>query len=254
VVIGLLASGLLNGAVETTPTAVALQVALQASETSLPASLTQSPPTSSPTSVVTTEPTAIEANPTAIEPNPTALEPDPTAIIPEPTALPSETHTPSPTPLPPTATPTEAVTSEPVSAVPTINPDAPVMLYWDSEQLTLMNQSRSVVNVSGLSFIQILPSGTAVSFESRNWGGGASPPEAMRSGACYQVFSDQTGISDPPAVCRSRHAFFQVPRQRWFWISSDPEAVFRVERDGEVLAECRIADGQCAITEGVAGN
>jgi serine/threonine protein kinase len=244
--VGLLASGVLTGGVDATPTAVALQ----ASATSLLASATELPPTSS----VTTEPTAIESNPTAIEPNPTALEPDPTALIPEPTALPTETRTPSRTPLPLTAAPTEAVTSGPVSAAPTVDSDAPVMLYWDSEQLTLMNQSRSVVNVSGLSFIQILPSGTAVSFESRNWGGGTSPPEALRSGACYQVFSDQTGVSDPPALCRSRHAFFQVPRQRWFWISSDPEAAFRVERDGEVLAECRIADGQCAINEGVAVN
>jgi serine/threonine protein kinase len=243
--VAVLASGVLTGQANPTPTAMIV----------LEASATPVPPTDSPTELPpTVEPTALEPNPTAMQPDPTALEPNPTAIIPDPTALPTATPTASATPIPPTFTPTGSVTTVSVENLPTRDADAPVMLYWDDEQLTLVNQSQSVVNVSGLLFLQVLPNGTQISFESRNWGEGASPPEAMRSGACYQVFTDQTGVNAPPAVCRSRHAFFQVPRQRWFWIASDPEAVFTVRRNGDLLAECRIADGQCAITNGVAVN
>jgi serine/threonine protein kinase len=235
IVVGLLGAGVLLASrfigtpASQTPTTAAV---LAATETSLPPTATDLPTSATPADTVA--PTALEPDPTAIEPNPTALEPNPTA-------LPSET-----------ATPTEAAMAAPTSdSAPTLDQDTPVMLYWDGDSLTLFNQSSGTVNVSGLTFVQVLPNGSQVSFESRNWGEGTSPPEAMRSGACYQVFTDQSGVSNPPPVCRSRHAFFQVPRQRWFWISADPDATFIVRREGDVLAECRIADGQCAITRGV---
>jgi hypothetical protein len=38
-----------------------------------------------------------------------------------------------------------------------------------------------------------------------------------------------------------------VSSPRWFWISDNPNAHFQVRRGDEVLAECRISDGQCTL-------
>jgi serine/threonine protein kinase len=212
-------------------------------------------PLATPTPTFTATPTAEPTVTQAVALQPTALPTD----IPATATLPA-TPTPEPSATtPPTVTPTLATlttqapgtSSAPLNPVPTVDTSAPVMLYWDAESLILVNQSVGLVNVSGLLFVRVQPNGTQVTFESRNWGEGTSPPEAMRAGACYQVFTDQTGITPPPPQCAARHAFFQVPRQRWFWIADDPDATFRVQRNGDLLAECRIGDGQCAITRGV---
>lgn len=158
-----------------------------------------------------------------------------------PPPLPTNTTAPSPTPAPPSNTPEPSPT---LTETPSL--DAPVLLRWDGNSLNLLNQSNETVDVSGLIFVQSTAD-RDLTFESRLWNGGSRPTDALPAGACFGIVRDDGDRTDTPNYCTARHALWQASFARWFWISDDPTATFEVQRDGVVLATCRIADGECSF-------
>lgn len=140
------------------------------------------------------------------------------------------------------------VTTSPTTLLPA-TPPPDVRLIYDAQGLTLLNAAAEPVDVSDLAFVQRRTDGSTLVFRASMWSNSAASPEALPPGGCFQVWSDdQPGMLALPAACRSRYAWSRVAFPRWFWLSDAPEAVFRVERDNQVLAECPIAAGTCAFS------
>ena len=171
-------------------------------------------------------------------------------------ATPAVTYTPTAavagstagTPAAPTQTAASPSAAEPPAAAA---PPADVRLLYDDQGLTLLNAAAEPVDVSGLTFVQRRADGSALLFRASMWSSGSVSPEALPPGGCFQVWSnEQPGMLELPAACDARYAWSRVAFPRWFWISDAPGAVFTVERDSRLLAECLIAAGTCAFSLG----
>lgn len=210
-------------------------------EESTPEATPSEEPTDEPTetSVVTTTelPTDTPAPTDTTAPSASDTPTDEPTTEPTDTAAPADTNTPEPTPT------TEEA---PVSLVGNAE-EAPVLLVYDDISMALLNQSGDNVDASGLTFVQVDSTGREIDFETRLWNGGSRPTTSLPNGTCFQVYKNTVGDVAAPDVCRARHAFRTVASPRWFWISTDPAATFEVRRDGEVLATCEVAAGECAL-------
>jgi hypothetical protein len=99
------------------------------------------------------------------------------------------------------------------------------------------------VDVSGLTFVQVTAAGREFSFSSDRW----DPATALPAADCFQVWRDSFVAQPEPDYCDSLLSWQVVSSPRWFWVSENPNARFQVRRGDEVLAECRIGDGQCTL-------
>lgn len=147
-----------------------------------------------------------------------------------------------------------SVANAPTTAASQIGAAAPpvttaVLLIYNEDTLVLFNASDETVDVSGLTFLQVTADGRELIFPSDRWQGG----DALAPGDCFQVWQDSFTELPQPAYCDSRLSWQMVSPPRWFWISDDPNAAFVVRRGDDVLAECRISDGQCTLNMGGAG-
>ena len=154
--------------------------------------------------------------------------------------------TPTPTPSStPTRTPTPTATPTPV-------PD--IRLLYNGDAILVINISATTLNISDLVFEQTLPDGRILSFEATLWNRPdmVLPPAQMPPGGCYQaVTGEGTQIAPDRAVCGRFLGWFRTSApSRYFWLSSDPEAVFTVHRVGQSvsLATCVIAAGECSFS------
>ena len=172
------------------------------------------------------------------------------------TITPTATHTPTAAVTRSTvntpAVPTRTAANPPAAQLPVVTaPPADVRLLYDAQGLTLFNAAAEPVDVSDLTFVQRRTDGSALLFRASMWSSGSAPPDALPPGGCFQVWrDDQPGALALPAVCLSRYAWSRVAFPRWFWLGDAPGAVFTVERDSQVLAECPIAAGACAFPLG----
>ncbi len=225
-------------------------IALAGTQTAAAASVVTEEPTATDTP---TEEATAEASPT---PEPTTAPTDTTAPtvppVPTDTREPAASDTPTDEPTntaAPTDTnePTATIEEAPVSLLGNASA-APVLLIYDANSLFLLNQSGDNADVSGLSFVQVDSSGREMEFEGRLWNGGSRPTTALPNETCFQVYKNTAAdVPEPPDACRARHSFRAVSSPRWFWISATSEATFEVRREGEVLATCEIAAGECAL-------
>jgi len=207
---------------------------------------------------VTTEPTNTEeATSSTTKPNTAEVSTS------EPTSLP-DTDVPTVTPLILEATDTSASSATTVAtdtiapttttAAPTLvtlgDNTQPVVLRYDDQVLTLLNQSKKNVNVSNLTFTQIVSSGTVPKFTSGEWGAGTRSVTALQPGECLQVIRNDrflSASSTKPDYCDFVQGWRQISTQRLFWVSTVADAVFEVKRGSAVLATCVVNAGECSF-------
>jgi serine/threonine protein kinase len=120
---------------------------------------------------------------------------------------------------------------------------ASVLLTYNDDSLVLYNGTNAPVDVSGLTFVQVTSAGDERSFLSDRWDRAA----ALLASDCLQVWRDGVAQPPEPGYCDSLLSWQIVTSPRWFWVSDDPNATFRVRRGDQVLAECRVGDGQCTL-------
>lgn len=265
-IIALLAAGVfigmnLSGSADATATA---QAATQTESAQVAALMTASAVVvESPTAEPTDTPTESRTTP-AVTPSRRAPASGPTTapvIVPEETPEASLERTVEVTPEntaeattenAPEVTPEETAEATPeTTAAPTAGDDAgAVILRYDGDSLYLLNRSGGTVDVSDLIFVQTKADGSRLTFDSRRWEGGSRPTYALPSGDCFQVFRSDIGQVGKPDECNIRHSWESVTFPRWFWVSSQPEAVFEVRRGDDVLAVCSIAAGECTFDPG----
>lgn len=165
---------------------------------------------------------------------------EPTATRPRPTTAATATE------QPPTATPEMTATA----AVPVGSSDEPIKLIYDENTLVLLNQSDDVIDISGLTFVQVVNDGANLTFSTRRWNGGTASINALPAGDCFQVWTTEITEQPVPDGCNARHKWDQASFPRWFWISDKPNAEFEVRHSGEVIATCQIEDGECLVDAG----
>jgi hypothetical protein len=158
----------------------------------------------------------------------------------------------SATPSLSTASPVLTEASTPVVVVTgesgDTNGSLPVMLHYDSNSLSLVNESTRRVDVSALSFVQTTADGRTLRFESNTWEQDANKSlYGLTPGDCFQVFRDDYPVTTKPDYCESRQGWRRVAVTRYFWISNDPQATFEVRWGSKVQVVCKIADGICAF-------
>jgi hypothetical protein len=172
------------------------------------------------------------------------------------TDVPTERPTSRPTTARSTAVdqPTVRPTTRP-SAIPTNAPTArPALvgaaaarLVYDADMFLLINDSGDVMDLSGITFVQVVEEGDDLIFPTRRWNGGGAPIDALPPGDCFQIYTTNVVVGDTPANCHVRHKWDQTSFPRWFWISDNPDIIFEIRREDRVLAECRIGDGECVV-------
>lgn len=227
--------------IQTTDTLIAL--AAQATDPSEPTSSnTLVPPRATVEEIVPTIPL-----PATVE---TAATDIPTTSPQQPaltTDLPA-TNTPDRIPTATDNPPTPSITSVAVAA------DAPIVLRYDDQVITVFNQSDRNVDMSNLLFVQTAADGSQSEFESNDWSQDSKRPvTSLAGGDCLQVsridrFLSTTDIR--PDYCNFVQGWRKIAVRKLFWISTDANATFEVRRGSTVLAVCSIAAGECGLDTG----
>lgn len=227
------------------------------------ASVPISTPTVAPTVIVVTStppPTATDLPPTEVPPSATPIPPTATQNTePSPSPLPIiPTTEPTLTPLQltPNVIPTEAVAAQPITvasqptkviepptaeaaavAPPPANPPNARLLF-DSVSLTLINESGRTLSLVGVTF-----SSAVGSWEARVWGGRVH--DRLPDGLCLRLREAAAGQRTPPAQCVNKiFGLIEAGGTAMFWRGVDS---FNVLRNGEVIATCQTAAGECAL-------
>ena len=108
---------------------------------------------------------------------------------------------------------------------------AAVILIYDVESLTLVNQTGENVNVSGLNFVQ-----TVSLFSSDEWADSSRAVYALAVGDCLQVWQREAGFYPAPSFCRYRQAWRSLSSGHIFW-----REAFDVWSSGMLVATCPAA-------------
>lgn len=162
---------------------------------------------------------------------------------------------PTMTSSPPPSTPTTAPTIPPTATefVAAVDEDADLLVLYDADSVLLVNQTDSIINISGLEFRQEDPtSGAARFFRTEDLVNGIETPDALRPRHCFQLL--QMGITTPASdqpydqtVCDTRVGWRLLSDARWFWIGAEPTATFDVRGFGRVLTECSVSARRCTV-------
>lgn len=154
-------------------------------------------------------------------------------------------------PIPTIDLPTVTIVAVPISNVeptavimPTSQPEAPltegnVLLLYDDVSFTLRNKSAQMLSLEGITL-----SSSSGQWDARDWG--PSVYDKLPAAKCLRLRDATVGQRQPPADCRD--AIFglqEVGKSALFWLGVES---FDVLRDGQLLATCRSADGNCLIT------
>jgi serine/threonine protein kinase len=252
-------------AAEQNQTTVALAVenatetkaALTAEAAASPTRQATKPPTAAPSKA----PTSANASAETGTPGGTAAAPtaEPTTA---PTGEPVQTSTGESTAEPTqeltaTVEPTSESTTTTATAARTAVAEGPVVrapnmraLYQDG-QFLLVNLSGRTLDITKVSFEQVLPDGTTRSLKATAWNRSDIPikPNRMAPASCYELLTGDADQLAPSAnQCSALLGFFRTTVTRnHFWVSNDPEAVFTVHYEGidGPLAECVIGEHSC---------
>ncbi len=144
--------------------------------------------------------------------------------------------TPTPEPAAPSATP-----------LPTANPDAQVLLVYDSRTLFVSNRDSLSINISGLTFERTGEDGTVYEFDGRRWGN-EQRQFTFRPQDCFQVWTNEfaavEGAVSRLAECQFLQGWRQLAETNWFWIGASEHETFTVVREGVVLGVCPVVTVQ----------
>jgi hypothetical protein len=152
--------------------------------------------------------------------------------------------------------PTDSPTNEPATAavpsiVPVGNTTLPVILRYDDQVLTLLNQGKININVSNLTFVQISSGNNPPRFTSQEWSSISSRSiSALQPGDCLQVIRNDRFLSastTKPDYCDFVQAWRQISTLRLFWVSTVSDAIFEIRRGSAILVTCPISAGECAF-------
>ncbi|MEP6988569.1 MAG: protein kinase, partial [Chloroflexota bacterium] len=151
----------------------------------------------------------------------------------------------------PTITPSAEIVTP---ALPTVvalgDTTQPVILRYDDQVLTLLNQGKGNVNVANLTFVQVSTSSGAPQFTTQEWSSISNRSiSALQPGDCLQVIRNDRFLSasnTKPVYCDFVQAWRQISTRRLFWVSTEADATFEVRRGSAVLATCSIKAGECS--------
>ncbi|GAB4529203.1 MAG: hypothetical protein OHK0046_48900 [Anaerolineae bacterium] len=180
--------------------------------------------------------TAAPATPTSTN-TPVPTESDATRTL---TFTRTPTDVPSPTPTDaPTETPTPDVTNTPaINAV--AEDEAQLLLRYDGRSLVVYNRAlEESVNLSGVTFVQVQPDDTNLTFRTARWPDPTGSLNALRPKDCFQVFTIEffnlPATEFPAEICSFRQGFISTVQS--FWVAAETSS-FEVRRNGVVLGTC----------------
>jgi serine/threonine protein kinase len=149
------------------------------------------------------------------------------------------------------AAPTPTPTMIPTASGETV-PEPNVRLMYDKDNFLLINISDVPIDISQLVFKQELPTGAERTFMAAEWDdqssilGGTTDLEPDN---CYElVTSEGTWVRPLRSDCGTFLGWFRsYIVERFFWVSIRSDAVFTVQRQGDVtpLAVCPISAAEC---------
>ncbi len=182
---------------------------------------------------------AVAPTETPVEPTPVGATPEASPAATEITPPPSETVEPvATTPAAPTATPIPR--PEDVSGT--------LRLIYNNGTLTVYNGTEDLLDLRGLEFVS---PDNRVRFISRDFG--AFSLTYFEPGRCIHVHLFSQAYS-PPEFCPSGPVTTQLAYQSgstdhlyFVWNASFGYTTFLVQRNGETVATCEIAAGQCTV-------
>ncbi len=180
------------------------------------------------------------------------------------TTAPTDTFTPQPTVSPATAVPMLMLTNLPTdTSAPTLTStptplstlalphgatrtpsDTPILLTYDNDKLVLSNRADHALNISYLYFSQQGAIGE-ISFYANQW---ETPRlNAVQPNTCLVIWRNNVAQVRLPDYCLEREAWYAAGTRSRFWISNQPNAIFKVSNAGVLIATCTISVGACAI-------
>jgi len=123
--------------------------------------------------------------------------------------------------------------------MPTVNPaTADVLLTYDANALYLRNNSKTPIDISGLSMI-----GSGVTVGTPLWSKvGEFPAAEFPASHCLAVELSGADVAIP-SNCKWTRGIINLSAAKLFWTKGD----FIVSVNGTALATCKPSDGQCAI-------
>jgi hypothetical protein len=123
-----------------------------------------------------------------------------------------------------------------------------VALFYDGDQLVLVNVSGRTLKISDVVFVQRGTENTEdLQFETTQWRQleASASPDALPAGSCFQVFRSGLVLPDLLQNCR-RGAWTRVTKPRWFWVAQDSSVrTFEVLIGDRKVATCEITAGRC---------
>ncbi len=176
--------------------------------------------------------------------------PQPTLETLEPTERPTATST-----LPPTRQATS--TRPPNTSTPSPEPteaEAGLKLVYTEQYLYVINLGGQTVDISDLSFEQIVPEGRNRVFEASAWqndrfSAGRGSIFALPTGGCYQLFADDSNANLIPDECDNRFGWIQRNPSYHFWLpANDTASIFTVYLSEVAIIECQIEAGSCEFS------
>jgi hypothetical protein len=159
------------------------------------------------------------------------------AVI-EPTSIPTAVmNLPSVTPLP-IIDNTQAPTAITVQSRTDPSQAANLHLMYDNVSFTLRSESDDILSLEGMSFRS-----DGGSWDARGWG--PSIYTSLPSDRCLRLRDASAGQRQPPAPCVNKiYGLIEVGSPAFFWINVEQ---FMVIYNGEVIATCEVAAGECAV-------
>ncbi len=167
------------------------------------------------------------------------------------------TATPQPTVIVVTATPQSPIATQisvetrvtailPTEAIGSVQSNPPpiqpvtgnVLLMYDSESFTLINQSDQTLPLEEVVFRS-----SRGEWDARDWGPGVY--NSLPANQCLRLRDATVGQRQPPAPCRDKIYGLQVVgTSALFWVGVD---TFEVIRAGQVIATCSVSETTCLI-------
>jgi hypothetical protein len=146
----------------------------------------------------------------------------------------------------PTPTPTMAPTTSGEAAEPNVR------LMYNKDIFLLINISEDPIDISQLVFKQELPTGSERTFMAAEWDDQSNilgNTTNLEPNNCYElVTSEGTWVRPLRSDCETFLGWFRsYIVERFFWVSTQADAVFTVQRQGDVtpLAVCPINAAEC---------
>lgn len=147
--------------------------------------------------------------------------------------------------------PLNVIVQAPPVAQPTVIPPtaAPVLappdlrFIWDVNSFSVVNVSGGNVDLTGLSFSSTSGSLDVVRWQTQYL---TASLYAFPDSDCLQVWGmGGSSLPQKPVECNYRHSWITVGAANQFWIGAQQ---FTVNRGGEVLGMCNVAQGRCEVS------